>query len=90
MFLPTLASFHDYKLNRLCTVGVINEYHVSAIPAGHKGTFRCKEKERFDDINQSKTDVFEIIATYQNIENFYYSATMNIYLRVYDKLSLQY
>lgn len=70
MFLPTLVSFHDYKLNRLCTVDAINEYHVSAIPAGLKGTCRCKKKELFDDINQSKTDVFEIIATYQNIENY--------------------
>ena len=55
---------YHYKLSRPCTVVVINDYHVSAIPAGVEGRYRCKDKKHFDEINQSETDVFEIIATY--------------------------
>ena len=56
--------FYHYKLSRPCTVVVINEDHVSVIAAGVAGRFKCKEIERFDGKNQSKTDAFEIIATY--------------------------
>ena len=59
--------FYHYKTSRPCTVGVINEYHVSIIPAGTQRRFRFKDNERFDEINQSKTDQFKIIATYTKI-----------------------
>ena len=55
--------FYHYKLSQPCTVVVINEYHVSTIAAGVKGTCKCKENECFDEMNQSKTDAFGIIAT---------------------------
>ena len=59
--------FYHYKLSRTFTVVVIYKYHVSAIPAGVEGRCRCEEKEHFDEINQSKTDAFEIIANYIKI-----------------------
>ena len=55
--------FYHYKLSRPCTVAVINEYHVSTIAADVEGTCKCKENECFDEMNQSKTDAFEIIVT---------------------------
>ena len=59
--------FYHYKTSRPCTVGVINEYHVSIILARVQWRCRCKDNERFDDINQSKIDGFEIVATYIKI-----------------------
>ena len=59
--------FYLYKTSRPCTVGVINEYDVSIILAGVQWRCRCKGNERFDEINQSKIDGFEIVATYIKI-----------------------
>ena len=55
--------FYHHKVSRSCTVVVINEHHVSAIAAGVEGTYKCKENECFDEMNQSKSDAFEVIAT---------------------------
>ena len=55
--------FYHYKLSPPGKVGAIHERHVFTILAGVKGRCRCKEKVCFDEINQSKTDAFEIIAT---------------------------
>ena len=43
---------------------------------------------KFDEVSQSKTDAFEIIATYIEIITNYYSATMDVYLRIYYKVAL--
>ena len=56
--------FYHYKLSQPCTVVVINEYHVSTIAAGVAGRCKCKDNECADEMNQSKTYAFEIIATY--------------------------
>ena len=66
--------FYYYKLSQPCAISVINEYHVFAIPVGVVGGWRCREKDVFEEINNSKTDIFEIMATYKkllrNIELF--------------------
>ena len=59
--------FYHSIFSKPCTVVVINEYHFWFIITGVKERCRCKQKECFDDMNQSKTDTFEIIATYINI-----------------------
>ena len=43
---------------------------------------------KFDEVNQSKTDAFEIKATQIEIITNYYSATMDVYLRIYYKVAL--
>ena len=67
--------FYYYKFSQPCAVGVINECHVFAIPVGIVGGCRCREKDVFEEINNSKKIyIFEIMPTYkkllQNIELF--------------------
>ena len=70
IIIKSLEQFCLYKLSRSVTVVVANEYYVSAIAAGAEGRCKCKEGQCFDEMNQSKTDAFEIIAKLlQKIEN---------------------
>ena len=55
--------FYQCKLSRPSTVVIIKKYHVSTIAAAIKGRCKFKENECLDEMNQSETDAFEIIAT---------------------------
>ena len=62
--------FYYYKLSQPCAISVINEIEIVGVVGG----WRCREKDVFEEINNSKTDIFEIMATYKkllrNIELF--------------------